>query len=319
MYGSALEQLNKEWENRGWSSDSLSSFHMEMSAADAGASNGDASGSSAGSAGQGSDGFSGPGNQSEYSQMATGFLSRVPGEHRAIIEPYVKQWDAGVTRRFQELQSQIAAYNGYDPETVAQAMNVAAMLEENPWSVYGTLQNALMSGEYGPQPGMQQDQGQLGPPQQQQGVPDPNDPMGQFPEQFRNEWDQMRQVVAMIGQQMLGQNQQQQQAAEQEQLDTYLEGLHNEYGDFDDQWVLLQILNDQSYDNVDKHITAWQEKTNSRNVQQQQALSKLPQLIGSTGGNGIAPLDSTSVKNLSRSDTKNLVASVLEQAARNNQ
>ena len=302
-----LEQLKESWLNNGWDMKDLNCFRMEMAA-------GDGAGGDGGEAG--GQGFAqSDGSGSEYSQMASGFLGRVPQEHRAILEPYVKQWDAGVTRRFQELQSQVAAYNGYDPDTVSQAMSIAEQIEANPWAVYGTLREALMSGEFGPQPDQQPvgQQYQQAPQQQDQGT------LGwqqQMPEEFMNEFNQMRQALVMMGQQMISRNQVAQQQQEQEQLDAYLESLHAEYGDFDDQWVLLQILNDQNYDNVEQHITDWQGKVNSRQGQQQEVLQGLPNLLGTNGGTAPAPLDAASVKNLSRSDTKNLVASVLEQAAR---
>lgn len=307
-----LEQLKGDWLDHGWSPETLDNFRMEMAAGDAGAAptGSESTGTSAGSD-QGS---------SEYS-LASGFLGRVPQEHRAILEPYVKQWDAGVTRRFQELQSQLAPYKDYDPDQVAQAMSIMMELDQNPWSVYGTLRQALLSGEYGEDPGSavggpsqqqqngvgQVDQGQLGTQQPQQ---------QSIPPEFQQQFDQLRNAVTVLGQHVLGQNQQQTQQAEQDQLNDYLGSLHEEFGDFDDQWVLLQILNDQSYDNVDKHIGAWQGMVNSRQNQQQEVLSGLPNLLGSAGGTAPAPMTQQSVKGLSRKDTQSLVASVLEQAAR---
>src|SRR6516164_6951134 len=116
-------------------------------ASSGGANGGTATQVSSGEAAQGQGQGQPQGQPSEYS-LAEGFLGRVPQEHRSIIEPYVKQWDAGVTRRFAELHSQLQPYTELgDLETLQAAAGLAQMLEENPYQVYGILHQALMNGE----------------------------------------------------------------------------------------------------------------------------------------------------------------------------
>src|SRR5213078_3895076 len=127
------------------------------------------------------------GAQTDYS-LANGFLERVSPEHRAIVEPYVRQWDAGVTRRFQELHSQMAPYQelGAEPEQMQQALEIMEILNTNPWQIYGVLHENLLGQQ---PPWMQQPQGQ---PQQgqfpqgqypQQQLPQGQYPQGQYPQQ----------------------------------------------------------------------------------------------------------------------------------------
>ena len=67
--------------------------------------------------------------QQTQQTLGSDFLKSVPEEQRGALEPFVKQWDAGVTRRFQELQSQYAPYrslldSGVDPTDVQNALQI---------------------------------------------------------------------------------------------------------------------------------------------------------------------------------------------------
>lgn len=308
MFSSTLEQLKAEWAAQGWDLSALGCFRMEMAAPGAG----DAGGQQQ----QGEDQGSG---ETDYS-LGPAFLGRVPQEHRPILEPYVKQWDAGVTRRFQELHSKYAPFENMDPEQVETAMGLLDRLDSNPWEIYGILQQALMSGEYGPNPSENPLTGQpMAGGQQEQGLPGaaPQSGNGGLPPEVQQRLDQMQNTLIALGQHVLGQSQSQKEQQEADQLNTYLEQLHEEYGDFDDDWVLMRVYRDQSFDNIDQHISSWGELTGKMQGQQQQANSGLPTLLGAGGGNGPMLSDPTSVKNLSRKDTRDLVANIL--GAANNQ
>jgi hypothetical protein len=271
------------------------------------------------------------GQQSEYS-LAEGFLGRVPQEHRSIIEPYVKQWDAGVTRRFAELHSQLQPYTELgDLETLQAAAGLAQMLEENPYQVYGILHQALMNGEMidpqsgqpfqqpgqqlGQQPGQQFQQPpgqQMLPGQAEQGL------AGQeLPPAVAARFDQLTNAVIAMGQHILGQQQTTQEESEDQALDEWLGSLHEEYGDFDEQWVLGRILNGEE---PEAAIQGFNQLITDRASSQLNRQSGLPNLLGAGGGGG-APADPTNVKNLSRKQTQGLVASVLASnaAAKNGQ
>jgi hypothetical protein len=238
--------------------------------------------------------------------LGPGFLQRVPEEHRAILEPYVKQWDAGVTRRFQELQSQLAPYQEFgDIENISAAMQLAQVIDENPWQVYGILHQALM-GQQPPVgqeiPGQQPPQGQ-----QDQGL---SGPEGELPPQAQQRLDQMQQMLVALAQHVLGEQATKTQAQEDQELDSWLQGLHTEFGDFDDQWVLMRVYQGSG---PEEAIKAFNDLVQERAGKQLSANGRAPNLLG--GGGGATATGNDDVRSLSRGDTKSLVASVLAQAS----
>lgn len=334
---STLQEVQSHFSRMGWDTSVLDRLTMQMSetavaaSQQGGAQQGGAQQPQGGAQQGGSGGAGagtpegGQGSETEYS-LANGFLGRVPEEHRALLEPYVKQWDAGITRRFQELQSRYAPYEELgDVEELQQAVNYARLLEANPWAVYGVLEQALRSGEFGPRPQGQPQGQQQGAPQ---GQPQPVAPQGQdqglpgseltnLPPAVQQQLAkvaQLEQTVLALGQHILGQQSQQQQAQEDEQLDNYLSQLHEEFGDFDDQWVLMKVYNDPNTP-VEQHVQAWSDLINQRVQGIVQKNGNVPNLLG--GGGGAPPADAASVKGLSRSDTKSLVASILASTAAN--
>lgn len=249
-----------------------------------------------------------PQGESGYS-LASGFLDRVDPAHRAIVEPYVKQWDAGVTRRFQELQSQLAPWQEFgDPEEVSAAVGLAQMLQENPYQVYGILQQALINGE------IQAPDGQQGPAPLQQPAPNLQQQQDQglngIPPEVQQRMDQMQNALVALGQHILGQQQQQSTEQENQALESHLDLLHQEYGDFDDRYVMLQVYNGATWEDAINNFNGLITQRAGQSLQRQNGL---PALLGSGGGGG-APTDPASVKNLDRGQVKSLVASVLANA-----
>lgn len=68
------------------------------------------------------------------------YLDRIPAELRDQVEPVFKSWDSNVTRRFQELSSagrrwepfEQAGLHQYDPQSLQQLVEFAQMAESNP-------------------------------------------------------------------------------------------------------------------------------------------------------------------------------------------
>ena len=42
--------------------------------------------------------------------LSSPFLNEVAPDHRSIVAPYIKKWDAGVTKKFQEYSSKLKPY-----------------------------------------------------------------------------------------------------------------------------------------------------------------------------------------------------------------
>ena len=329
MNNSFLEQVRADFAQRGWDESFLDCLTMEMSgqAAAAAQQGGGQSGGQQSSESQGGGDGSGQGStegqQSEYS-LAEGFLGRVPQEHRAIMEPYVRQWDAGVTRRFAELHSQLAPYEELgDMETLQAASNLARMLEENPYQVYGILHQALINGEMvDPQTGQAIQPGTPFPQQagmqgqQQQGMLQGQGEQGlggdDIPPAIAQRLDAITNALMAVGQHVMGQQQMTQEQQEDAALEEYLTQLHGEFGDFDEHWVIGRMLNGAE---PDAAIQEFNDLVNQRATAQISRNSGLPSLLGSGAGGSGAPADPSNVKNLNRKQTQDLVKSVLASAA----
>lgn len=312
MNHSILSSLHNEWKSRGWDISALQAFRMETPAGnvgDASGGTGQAGGDQSGQQQQGQ-GSEPPNDGSEYS-LASGFLDRVTDpNHKTILEPYVKQWDAGVTRRFQELHSQLSPYQELgDLEYLQQAASIAQMMEDNPWAVYGTLHQALMSGEFGPQPDGQQQQQQAQIPQQEQGLPGPEE-MPSWAQEMQQQNQQLQQALLALGNHVIGQQQTSQQQEQAQQLDDHLSALHEEFGDFDDEYVMTKVLGGMSWEDA---VNSFSSLVTQRATGQLQRGAGIPALLGAGGGSGVAS-DPSSVKDLSRDQTRQLVIQQLAQA-----
>jgi hypothetical protein len=132
----------------------------------------------------------GPENRPPYAD----YLDKIPEGLRGVVEPTFKEWDANVTRRFQDLNGQNTEYepyqayfDEYEPEAIGQAIQLAQMLNspEGAQQVYQQLHQ--MFGEGAPNGGQQQndDEGQQGltaAPEFKQ----LQDSVGQISEMFNN-------------------------------------------------------------------------------------------------------------------------------------
>lgn len=157
--------------------------------------------------------------------LSEGFLRGVPEEHREILAPYVKKWDAGVTRRFQELHSQYAPYQELgEIEQIQQALEVMQYLQESPEELY-----QLLHEQYGEQ-GLQEPVPE-GTPQ----VP------GAIPPEYEQRMNQLQSVVELMAQDFVEKQRMQAEAQEDEELESYLDNLREEFGDFDETWVLTKM------------------------------------------------------------------------------
>jgi len=292
--------------------------------------NGNTAPASQGGGGQGSGTQTG---EPDYS-LAAGFLERVAPEHRDIVAPYVKQWDAGVTRRFAELHSQYAPYEDLgDPETLASAVELMNALNSNPWQIYGILHENLMGqtppwmdgqqgqpapgqapGQQFPQPGQQQfpQQGVPG----QQGLPNQG-PAGEFqlPPQVQERLDKQEQILLALAQHITSQRQSETEAEEDAQLEAFVENLHDEFGDFDDNAVLFAIYQGTKPEDA---VKEYQSGIDQRVQTHLEKMGKIPPILGAGGGGGV-PTGGAGVKDLSRKDTQSLVANVLAKAAQDRQ
>ena len=169
-------------------------------------------------------GFSGA-DQQQDAGLSNDFLSRVPEADREIVGKYVRDWDAGVTRRFQDIHSQYEPYKQLgDYEALTQYKAVFEYLRNNPEQVYKTLHETF------------------GQQQQQQTTPE--DEFGDLPPQVVEKlrmMDQQGQLLQALAERVIGMNTATQEAQEDAELDKYMNWLSSQYGGFDEDYVLAKM------------------------------------------------------------------------------
>lgn len=172
--------------------------------------------------------------------VASGFLKGVQNpEHVAVLQQYLPQWQAGVTKRFQSIHDEYRPWKdiGRDPEEVQQALSAWDLLDSNPQRVYELLTEIGQSAGWIPssQGGQPAPQGQGQPPQPEW--------MKQVPPEFMQEFQEMKKVLMAIGQETVSSKEARQQADEDAKLDAYLGWLEEQHGKFDERIVLALMQN----------------------------------------------------------------------------
>lgn len=247
------------------------------------------------------------------------YLEQVPEAFRPQVEPAFKEWDANVTKRFQEVQQQIVPYRDiiseYDPESIQQAIQLANLMQENPQQVYQALGAAY---GYGNEVQQSAGQGGMGQQFQQQSAELPEE-YADLPPQFLEQWQQtqaqmqqMGQMQELIGQALVQERQQAEEAQQMQQFEQYLGNLKQQFGDYDEDYVLAKIAGgmdpEQAVQNYQQKFGQLVQQQTQQNVNQ-----AVPTVLRAGGG---LPTTQQDVTNLSRPDTKALVTQMLEAANR---
>lgn len=263
---------------------------------------------------QGDPGISDPG-QVDPDSLASPFLNDIPIEDREIVGKYIKDWDAGVTKKFQDIHGQYAPYKELgDPDTLASAMQIQSLLNDQPEYLLQQLAEAL--GFQVLQPGQQQQQqmpGQQIPGQQQPGqFQQPQQQPGNVsPElqQFQAQIAQQQQMLESMAQILIQKNEQEQQAQQDQMLESLMSDLKAKHGEFDEQYVLTQIANGKSPDDAIKAFAETVTKFGGKFGQGANLPPGPPALSG-----GIVPSGSKSVTEMDNKETQSLVASIMQAA-----
>lgn len=158
------------------------------------------------------------------SGLANDFLARVPEADREVVGRYVKDWDAGVTRRFQDWQARFQPYQELGSyQDLANARAVFDYLQKNPEAVYKTLHE-----QFGDKPA----------------PPNVEDEFGELPpavvERLRG-MDQQGQLLQALAERVIGMGSSQQEANEDRELDNYINSLSATFGPFDEDYVLAKM------------------------------------------------------------------------------
>lgn len=226
-------------------------------------------------------------------------LSNIPEEYHDAIIPTLDKWDKGVSRRFQKIHdeySHLKEFAEVDSKELNQAMGIYEALSTDPqaaWEAIGRV--------YG-----------LSPQQVSQAASssyedddDEDFDFNELPKAVRDRLlrlDQHERVLEGLSQDALNRQAAEQEADEDEALEEYLSGLHEEYGDFDEEYVLgLMVAGIDG----DEAVERFQSITNSRTSSR----PSYPRVMSSNGG--IPVSGGVDVSKLSNQDTQSLITEVL--------
>lgn len=242
----------------------------------------------------------------EYS-LASPFLNGMPEEHRTLLSPYVKKWDGEVTKRFQNYASQLKPYQALGPvEELQRYANFANNFRQDPEGLFRLMWKGLHE-QYGDafetellrilalEEDEMSDEGiEYG--QEQFGSYDPNE---QFQQNVIQELQELREWKQNF-------EQQQQDAIQQEQLDGVLEQMHNAFGDFNDDFIVLEL---SKHGDVQQAMKAWNDLIGKYSSQQAPA-RQAPKIMGGQGGVPTGQVDTSKLRD---ADRRAAVANMLAQ------
>ncbi|MBA2350105.1 MAG: hypothetical protein H0V81_17660 [Solirubrobacterales bacterium] len=240
----------------------------------------------------------------ENLSLASPFLNKIPPQDRAVVARYIKEWDAGVTKKFQEYSGKLKPYEslGVPVEEIQKYVAFGNNFRTNPEGMFKVMWQALqeqygddfdanlarileleeMMNEY-------EDDGY----EQEQEVPDESQI---FQQNVASELEEMRAWREERDQAEL-------QAEEKQQLDSVFKTMHTKHGDFDEAWILTRLA---EHGNPDQAFKEWNQMIgkHSQNGNRRQA----PKVMGGQGGIPSGQIDTKSLRGKER---KSVVAEML--------
>jgi len=247
----------------------------------------------------------------EEEGLASPFLAKIPAQDRAVVARYIKDWDAGVTKKFQGIHSKYKPYEALGTvEELQRYQTLYNNLRTNPQQAfrlmfegfqqqYGDKFEAMLPQILGLEEAMTdyQEDGE-----QYYAGSDDEDPDAIFQQNVMTELEELR-----------AWREEQEEAAatyeEEQQLNGVMQALHRQYGDFDDEGVLVRIA---AHGDPHKAVQEWRSTVArySQNGAQRQA----PKVMGGQGG---VPSEQVDTKALRGADRRMAVQNAL--AALDNQ
>ena len=246
------------------------------------------------------------GDGDEFS-LASPFLNGMPEEHRTLLAPYVKKWDGQVTKKFQDYSSKLKPYEALGPaEELQKYYNFAQNFRQDPENLFRMMFMGLQE-QYGESFQtellriLQLEAEEEAMSEQQYdyeengaGEYDPND---RFQQNVAQELQDLREWRQNF-------EQSQEDAQGQAQLDSVLDQMHNAFGDFNDDFIVMEL---SKHGDVQQAMQAWNSligKYSSQSTPQRQA----PKIMGGQGGVPSGQVDTSKLRD---SDRKKAVENML--------
>jgi hypothetical protein len=233
-------------------------------------------------------------------------LNPLPQEFHSQITPHLQKWDQNFQNKIQEVHSQYEPYKGYEPFVQAgvtpDEMNYAYglynALNTNPGEFLAALQEAVG----------QETQNQQQVQFEQQGQYESTPQSPDFDIESHPYVQRLNGMVETMAQIFLGQKEQEEQQAYDQEFDQELQSLKETYGEYDEKYVigLLMANPEMPTEDAVKQYKALEQQILSGKRQPG------PPVLGS-GGN--IPNVQTDTRKMGGKDTRSIVAQMLADAA----
>lgn len=226
------------------------------------------------------------------------FWEALPEQYREEVQPnltpVLEKWDQNVQQRFDKYKPYERYVNeGVDPEVINYGINLMNKIDSNDGAmeVFGQLGQYLES------------QGLLNT-EDEEDEEDGSFDYDSLPPQLRRELNELRGAYSTLAEHNLMQQQQKTEAQEDAALDAELSRLKNQYGDYDDEWVLAKMVNGYSAEDAVTSYHDWLDKT-------LQGRNKAPTYRPMSGGGDFPSGGQVNPRKMNDGQTKDYVAQLL--------
>jgi hypothetical protein len=162
------------------------------------------------------------------SEFAQGILNQIPEEDRATVAKYYKDWDGNVTKKFQSIHEEYKPYKELgDVDSLREALTWVSALNEDPVAFINMVKEAMKESGIV----YENDDDDKSNLPEYEGLPQA------VVEQLRSLQETVGSLTEKVGTFEGTAKEREEQAA----FDNMLSELHTRHGDFDDDWVVLQI------------------------------------------------------------------------------
>jgi hypothetical protein len=249
------------------------------------------------------------GDSEEEFSLANPFLNGMPEEHRTLLAPYVKKWDGQVTKKFQDYSSKLKPYEQLGPvEELTKYQRFANNFRQDPEGLFRTMWMGLQE-QYGEN--FETELLRILEMQEDAEMSDEYEYEDGEEEQYDDSPDIFQQNVIKELEDLRAWRDsfeaQQEDAEGQAQLDGVLEEMHNQLGDFDDDFIIAQLA---KHGDVQQAVTAWNNLVGKYSSQNSQPTRQAPKIMGGQGG---VPTGQVETEKLRGSDRRQAVANMLAQ------
>jgi hypothetical protein len=232
-------------------------------------------------------------------------LEVLPSSLHSTVTPYLQQRDKSYQDGINKVHSQYEPYKPFVDNAIPQdrinyALQVAQAIEERPEEMIKALQEFT---------GMSKKDATA---VVKEATSEPGQVESEVPEELLNhpKFQEMEKQLQTVAQYLVSQKQAEEQAAQDEQLETELAGLRTKHGDFDEEYVLTWAINhpDKSLDDA---VGAYKSKVNE--ILESNRRNPAPKVLPGGGSNVSREINKEDLKD--PKDRKAIVQQMLQQAA----